>query len=290
MKESIFDRKVSVYNGVADNKGIVTSLRAFLTSLNHKDEILHLRTLTDKKERNEIKRKLPMCTISGVFQPTRKTDNLKEHSGLICIDIDAGDNEELKDLENVKAELSKLKEIAYLSLSVSGNGLFAIIPLEYPSYHKQQFEQLKLDFLKLGITIDTACGDVTRMRCMSYDKHPYINESAVPYTGYHTEKKVSYRRKDYTDDKMSAVAKYCDLIESNHIDITSNYKDWVRVAGAFASLGEDGRIFFHICSRQNSGYKVKECDKKFDNLLKTGNKLNIETFLYICSHEYRLKI
>jgi hypothetical protein len=290
MENNIFKKQISVYNGATDNKGVITSLGVFLRADNHRDEILRLRTMPDKEARNEIKRKLPMATISGVFEPTRKADNLKQHSGLICIDIDAADNDGLMDVEQVKAELSKLKQVAYISVSVSGRGLFAIIPLAFPTYHKRQFEQLKRDFLKIGITIDAACGDVTRMRCISYDEFPYYNPDAVPYEGYYVEP-IRYERRSYGNDvTMASVSRYCELIERNHIDITASYNDWMRVAAAFASLGEEGREFFHLCSRQNADYKFSDADKKFDNLLKQVKEINIETFFYICRHEYGLKI
>ena len=70
-----------------------------------------------------------MACISGIFQPTRKAENLVKHSGLICVDIDRQDNLQIDNWDEVKQELSKLPQIAYASLSVSGNGYFVTIPL-----------------------------------------------------------------------------------------------------------------------------------------------------------------
>jgi hypothetical protein len=39
--------------------------------------------------------------------------------------------------------------------------------------HKQHFEALKKCFEKLGIILDKACGDITRLRCCSYDENAY---------------------------------------------------------------------------------------------------------------------
>lgn len=221
--KDIFDTEVSCYNGVKDVFGKTCSLRSFLFDTKHIPEIEKLRSLPTKAERNEIKKRLPMACISGVFKPTRKAENLVRHSGFICIDFDRQDNLEIENWDEVKQELSKLNYIAYASLSVSGTGYFAIIPLKYPAYHKGQFEKLKRDFAKWGLTIDPACGDVTRMRCLSYDPHPYINPDAVPYEGYYVEPKPFINYQYSGDGVLDKVAKCCERIEANGIDITGDY-------------------------------------------------------------------
>lgn len=282
MKKNIFDIEISVYNGVRDVYGATCKLSTFLFSKKHIKEIEYLRTLTAKEKRNEIKKRLPQACISGVFKPTRKADHLVRHSGFICVDIDRNDNQEIENWNELKQELAKLPQIAFISLSVSGNGYFAIIPLKYPDYHKMQFEQLKKDFEKIGIVIDHACGDVSRMRCMSYDENPYINPDAEPYEGYYVEPRTIVNFQCSGEAVVDKVAKCCERIEANGIDITGDYQSWFSIGCALASLGESGRQFFHVCSRQNKSYKCAECDKKFSNLLHTGRKIGIGTFFEIC--------
>ena len=282
MKQDIFDTEVSIYNGVRDVYGTTCKLRTFLFDKKHVSEIERLRSLPTKEERNAIKRRLPQACISGIFQPTRKADNLVRHSGLICVDVDRKDNQDIDNWAYLKQELSKLPQVAYISLSVGGNGYFLILPLRYPQFHKQQFEQLKRDFNKMGITIDPACGDVTRMRCLSYDHEPYINPDAVLYEGYYVGPKpfISYQYSG--NDVLDKVAKCCERIEANSIDITGDYQSWFTVGCALASLGEQGRQFFHVCSGQNPKYNREESDKKFTNLLRTGKRIGIGSFFEIC--------
>lgn len=284
MKQDIFDTEVSIYNGVRDVYGTTCKLGAFLFDEKHVSEIEHLRTLPTKEERNAIKKRLPQACISGIFQPTRKSDNLVKHSGLICLDVDRKDNQDIDNWADLKQELVKLPQVAYISLSVSGNGYFVIIPLRYPDYHKGQFEQLKRDFSKMGIIIDPACGDVTRMRCLSYDPHPYINPEAVPYEGYYVEPKPSINYLYSGDGVLDKVAKCCERIEANGIDITGDYQSWFTVGCALASLGEQGRQFFHVCSSQNPKYNRAETDKKFTNLLRTGKRIGIGSFFEMCKN------
>ena len=251
----IFQTHISVYNGVTDNTGTRMPLGTFLFCKEYKDDILRLRAVFDKEKRNALKRSLPQATISGVFSPTRAKNNLSQHSGLMCVDIDAKDNPDILDWETLKQDLSVLPQIAYCALSVSGKGLFLVIPLRYPEKHLQQFRQLQIDFRKMGIMIDSACSDITRLRCLSYDEHPIINENATLYEGVYVEKPKHKSFPTcfiYEGENTSAeVAVCCRKIQQCGIDITASYDDWLKVGCALATLGENGRSLFHICSQQN---------------------------------------
>lgn len=283
----IFQTHISVYNGVTDNTGTRMPLGTFLFCKEYKDDILRLRAVFDKEKRNALKRSLPQATISGVFSPTRAKYNLSQHSGLICVDIDAKDNPDILDWETLKQDLSVLPQIAYCALSVSGKGLFLVIPLRYPEKHLQQFRQLQIDFRKMGIMIDSACSDITRLRCLSYDEHPIINENATLYEGVYVEKPKHKSFPTcfiYEGENTSAeVAVYCRKIQQCGIDITASYDDWLKVGCALATLGESGRSLFHICSRQNAKYNAAKTDKMFTDLLRRNyQQVNIGTFFWMC--------
>lgn len=283
----IFQTHISVYNGVTDNTGTRMPLGTFLFCKEYKDDILRLRAVFDKEKRNALKRSLPQATISGVFSPTRAKNNLSQHSGLICVDIDAKDNPDILDWETLKQDLSVLPQIAYCALSVSGKGLFLVIPLRYPEKHLQQFRQLQIDFRKMGIMIDSACSDITRLRCLSYDEHPIINENATLYEGVYVEKPKHKSFPTcfiYEGENTSAeVAVCCRKIQQCGIDITVSYNDWLKVGCALATLGESGRSLFHICSRQNAKYNAAKTDKMFTDLLRRNyQQVNIGTFFWMC--------
>lgn len=283
----IFQTHISVYDGVTDNTGTRMPLGTFLFCKEYKDDILRLRAVFDKEKRNALKRSLPQATISGVFSPTRAKNNLSQHSGLICVDIDAKDNPDILDWETLKQDLSVLPQIAYCALSVSGKGLFLVIPLRYPEKHLQQFRQLQIDFRKMGIMIDSACSDITRLRCLSYDEHPIINENATLYEGVYVEKPKHKSFPTcfiYEGENTSAeVAVCCRKIQQCGIDITASYDDWLKVGCALATLGESGRSLFHICSRQNAKFNAAKTDKMFTDLLRRNyQQVNIGTFFWMC--------
>jgi len=281
------DIQISVYRGVRDTKGHISTLSDFLSNVEY-DAIQELRSCSDPGKRKRIKLSLPQATISGIFSPTRAAENLVRHSGLICVDIDKKDNLHLGNLDTlIEDTLSRIDEVAYASRSVSGNGYFVIIPLKYPEAHKAHFEKLVRDFAALDIVIDRACGDVSRLRCQSYDLHQYINLEAKPYEGlYHKPKPIrpvfSYNLSDI--DAEDKVAGLCRIISQQHIDLTANYEDWMKIGAALSSLGESGRQWFHLCSAQNGKYNAAECDRKFNNLLRSNRRIGIGTFFYLCNN------
>ncbi len=273
------DKTVSIYQSVADNKGATTTLRKFLFSDKYRKEVEHIRTISDKEQRNELKKKLPLVTVSGIFEPTRSSNNLKEHTGLICIDIDGSDNTHIKNFSELKAQLSNIKEVLFCAVSVSGNGYFAIVPIKNPNKHREHFIAMQEDFKSLGINIDVACKDVTRLRGYSYDPQPYVNEDAEIYTGlFIPEKKYYVPQCDQSNDNISKIV---DIACKNHIDMTDSYSDWFNIGCALASeLGESGRNHFHAISSISDKYKYAECDKKYNECLKT-NRIGIGTFFSI---------
>src|SRR5690554_6670954 len=84
-------------------------------------------------------------------------------------------------------------------------------------------------------------------------------------------------------DNNSDVEKIIKNIEANQIDIAPNYNDWINIGFAFADeFGESGRSLFHRVSQYHSGYNTKECDKQFDNCLKSkGQGVSLKTFFFL---------
>ena len=287
MNNSIFDRKISWFSSMFDREPKEITLGEFLAMGDkYREQIERLRTLINKTERNAIKYNLPQATISGMFSGGRKAENLVQHSGLICIDIDKKDNPAVPDFDKlIDNEFSKLEEVAYASRSVGGKGYFVIIPLQYPKQHRAQFEQLRIDFGKKGIAIDSACSDVCRLRCLSYDENPYINENSVAYNGVHHKPKAVPRPfypRSHADDTDERVFECCQYIARNHIDMTDDYADWISIGMALATLGEEGREYFHVVSSQNPKYDHRETDKKFDDFLRSSGRIGIGTFFHYC--------
>ena len=142
------------------------------------DVIARIRMTDDKDERGRLKlRKLPCATISATFGSRSRDipleERLMQYNSLMVLDFDG-----VADVEDSKKRLADVPYIYYAGLSVSGKGLFAIVPLDTDDYrmHKVFFEALQDEMLQMGFVVDKACSDVTRLRVLSYDPAPYVNE------------------------------------------------------------------------------------------------------------------
>ena len=281
--KSLFDTKISYYANVRDNVGTEISLRDFLFCDQYREQIEHIRSIKDEDVQKSLKKQLPLATISGTFAPIRLAENLVTHSNLLCIDIDKKDNMDVDWFDDLKHEWHNIPQILYAGHSIRGKGWFAIFRIAYPDKHTAHFDALQRDFASSGLVIDRACKDVSRMRFISYDPEPYVNEDATLYTKVWVEPKPTYHVSYSGGDDIEQIEKCCRIITDRGIDITSDYNDWFRVGAALASLGEPGRSLFHMVSSQSEKYKAAETDKKFDNFLRSVNSIKKGTFFRICS-------
>lgn len=177
-KKSVLDKTVSRFASATHTAPENESLLDWLIEPKGRFWFLvnQIRASSDKYQRDQFKKQLPCITPSGVFNERRKA-GLVQHSGLIAFDIDnIGDS-----AEDIKTTLSEIPNIAYCGLSVSGRGLWGLIPISDASKHEAHFRAIELAFAGIGVTIDKACKDVSRLRFYSYDNEAYINHNAVVF-------------------------------------------------------------------------------------------------------------
>lgn len=142
-------------------------------------------TLEDKTKNEalvkQLKVRLPAGIISGVAQGGIGQDDICQRNGVISIDIDAKDNPSVHDWEAMKRELAELPFVAYVGISVSGLGIFALIPVLDPMRHKQHFDALERDFAARGLVLDKAPKNISSKRFVSFDPAPVWNTEAEVY-------------------------------------------------------------------------------------------------------------
>lgn len=295
---SIFDVRCSVYRSAKDRIGTGDmTIAEFLLGERWKEPVLRLRDMVaeygplEAKKHEDYKltkQQLPGATLSGLFS-RRKGDCLIQHTGFVAIDIDLGDNTSIGNFGTILRTLRHRAEVAMYMRSCSGTGYFALIPLAYPEHHKEQFRALQKEYAAMGIVLDNACSDITRIRFASYDEHPYVNEQAIPYMGVDLGSQTLAPRAavygghvDSMDSKVQAVETLVSKLEMHHIDITDSYNDWYRIGFALANLPNPiGRQMFHRVSAICKKYNPQECDKKFDTLQRP-EKIGLGTFFHIC--------
>lgn len=282
------DIQVSAFRNAwsADNP-VTVSLMAWLTSDKHMDRIQQIRATEDKKARSELKKKLPAITPSGIFS-RHDAASLLLHSGLVQFDVDY-----VTDPVAMKREISKIINVAYCGLSVSGMGVWGLIPISSPADHEGHYRALKEDFARIGIKIDSACQDVCRLRFKSYDPDGYFNPSAKLYSRIIRPvppPPPKYPRPTDESSTRSKVEKILSLMSAHSIDVTADYaEEWLPIISALANeFGEGGRSYAHEVSRFNQNYRPGETDRLFEYCLKARYKYTIGTFFEI-AQRYGLK-
>lgn len=252
-----------------------------------------VRQTENHEERKKKKSHLPSFTPSGLFENLFEGAQPKIYSGFMCIDIDKDHNPNM-DAETVKWELAKISQVAYCGLSVSGQGLFLLIPIETPECYRQHYEYFS-DMLMyhFGLKADNACKNIGRLRVASYDKNPHINLNAKVLKRMKEEPQMTQRpiyqnptytnRVPFSNSTADNVDRYIQHLLTHHIDITNDYNTWFKIGCAFADeFGEAGRERFHYVSSMHQKYTRAECDNKFNDILKIVPRTTIGSFFYIC--------
>ena len=247
-------------------------------------QIEAIRNETDKEKRKHLKSTtIPAATICATFH-TREgavelADRIKHYNSLVVIDLD-----NITDIDTSRQKVQQLPYVLYCATSVSGNGLYAIIPIDNTDYtrHSTYVKALENEFASIGLQADTACRDVTRLRILSHDPNPYINKQCLIYSLPETSEPETYKPTSTAQDELHTQIESCiRQWEEKQIPL-DEYNEWTTMGMALSSLGEPGREYFNRISRFSSKYSPEICNKKYNDLQRTTRTLNIGTFFYKC--------
>lgn len=257
----------------------------------YKKQTAQLRSIEDKKEATKFKcQAFDFACFSGTFTQ-RNEAGLIEHSGLLCIDFDnIPDKEKLREKLLTDPNLSTV----LLFTSPSGTGLKWIVQIDGATRltHLQYFQAIE-NYIRIRhqINIDASGKDVARPCFLPYDPECYFNQYPVkkqfdlktwlPATPK-TEVQPVKRTPTTGPGRQPTVEDIIQQIEANQLDLTANWKDWIKIGFAFASeYNEAGREYFHRVSRFYENYSPVDCDKQFDKCLKSGKTgVGIRSFFW----------
>lgn len=232
------------------------------------------------KYSNEIafkksKAKLPAVTISGDFKTRDKNvdlkHRLKQHSGMICIDVDKKDNVKMRAGDLVD------KDCLAQFTSCSGEGIkiiYKCTPVKSAEEHRRIYDAVMERLQKKAIRLkaDPIVKSISSLQYVSYDAdlfyHPATKLIVKPLPPIKREKQKP------SEDKAKELAQLNAYIDAlGNKDVTKDYENWMLVLFGIAySLGESGRAAMHrICSNY-SDYSELECDEKFDSCLERNTE------------------
>jgi hypothetical protein len=242
-----------------------------------------IRATEDKKERDRLKKSLPCFQPSGIFS-RRAADGLKEHSHLLMFDIDPGQNPGLNEQTAPlwRDRIAGLQEVAYCALSVSGKGVWGVVPISNPEHHKEHFAALEADFAGWGITIDAACKNVAHLRFWSHDPAAYINESAAVYTKLifpqptYTQSTTAQRWGESRPDDLTKQA--AEYLIKNRVSLECTYDSFMRIAFACKyEWGEPGKDIaldiLHACTTFAASNTARNFDTLWKNIRRGSGKV-----------------
>ena len=295
-KSNPLDVEVSCYNGASDNIGTPIMLKDFLFTDRFKSVADDIRQKATPEERHEYKKtkvhEIPAITISGLFN-VRESKGLVSPSGLMCIDIDHKDNTP-EIMTKVPSILKSLPYVCYSAKSISGDGYFAIVPIENPYHLRQHYLALEEEMKSYGIIIDKSCKDITRLRFATYDDEYYYNPSASSFY-LEVDSTLPLNRKQSkqfisssTHSDEDRVKYEIEFLKNNCISLPDDYETWFKLAMSLnSSLGENGRKYFHELSSLSNKYDKYECDNQYDEVVNHysgDNEVSLGTFFHIVNN------
>lgn len=174
----ILDKKVTYFRGTRDIEvGGTWTIRETLKAIkngNYNEPIKKLRAGDE-----EIKKNLPTVAVHGLFEYERKKKDFYEASGLIILDIDDVEEEEIEETKQMIMDDSD--HVVAVMTSPSGNGIKALYyvqpELVTADNYRQIGKQIITDFDTYG-NVDFL--SVTDCLIMTSDSKILINEEATP--------------------------------------------------------------------------------------------------------------
>lgn len=283
-RHNVLDVDISFFENNKQKEGKTINLYEYLTDRNNEykskygqiiDKIRQAKTEGEKKKL-KAELNVPCATISCLTGKDKS--EIIGYNSLICIDIDKQDN--TRSIADIYKDICKLKYVAYAGKSVSGKGIFCIIPISSDKdKFKQHFLALKEEFEQMGIVVDKNCSNINRLRYYSYDDNKYINPNANLYSKTkEIEINVSktFNNEIGKDENEKTIIKIINILQANkdkiknnkNLDITYSYNNWYRIGAAIANtFGQDGFKYFNAISELSTKYNLYECKDKYDELL-----------------------
>ena len=247
-----------------------------------------VRALTNPDQIKAAKKQVPAVSPSCIFTGKHSSANVKEHTGILCLDLDGKENPRIAQ-PAARARVYADQFTFAGHVSVSGSGICLYVQIE-PEQHEAAFLQLEVYFRQAwGVITDPQCKNVSRLRFASYDPAVYRNTEARPFITrkqrFNKDRQRARRSVDRPpfQDSGQYFEEILSQILAAGFDLTGSHADWVKVGFAIASgYGEAGRQYFHELSQFHPQYKPAETDRQFTRCLQTRVAgVTISTFFYM---------
>lgn len=260
--------KISLYNGnisAVEKPDEDITVNDFLNKIRFgtwRELSERIAAIKDKKSRNAEKKKLlPYVTPGGVFN-TRRDADIASPSGLIGMDFDGIQPEELQ------GHIEMLRQDVYtyaIFKSVSATGFCVFVKID-SSRFLDAFLALEKYYLDTyGLFCDTSCKNISRARFVTYDPDAFQNEKAKQFKNYLPKKpapkppEIVYTKTDFS--------RLVQQIKERGVDLTNSaYERFYRIAfGLIDEFGDTAEAleYFHHISSASDKYRPENTEKQF---------------------------
>lgn len=226
MNISIFRK----FNEVVEIKSIPEILQDIKDG-KYENEVLKIRELAManmKEEADNLKKRLLAFTPSGLYEGGRKPEFLKEYSGLIVLDIDKLNPDQVNTLFLLAIGL----DYTYSCFrSPSGLGLKILVKVSTQLDQHVNSYNLVADFYEkeLGISIDRSGKDVSRLCFMSYDPDLYFNSDSLTFEFPESDIQIPEPDQTCESDFTSAFQKCVEFTDQKEDYASGNRNNYVHL-------------------------------------------------------------
>lgn len=296
----LMQTKVSYLENVYTKQTTEITLKEALTT--KAEEVIplqeELRQLQAKEEIQAYKRNnLPLFSPSVLFSPDGTTaNNIKQVNNIICIDIDAQDNNYIS-AQQMKEIVKNIPYVFFAQTSASGKGIFCLIQIKDKNKFKEHFNALYELFKQHNLNIDKQCNDLNRKRFISYDEQPYITRNAIIFEDIKEISNTNIPIKEVKEvvitkqfpsnwvnlnDKQKAeyIADYCI---NNNILLNKNHKDTLKLCSIYSSIFADDDKGLDYCIKlrqQRKGIDENKLTSTYYNCSKLDYAINTLVTMY----------
>lgn len=290
-----FSEPVSCFQTVMSKDPVTITLASWITGIinpTSEAELKRVRLVEEYRKTGDKKLKLKIPAFCpGALMKSRdaslpEDDRILHLTGWMQFDIDAQDNPDMGNADQLRDALSNITYTAFCSISTSGKGVWGLIKVKNVKDFKACFEQLKKDYQFLGIKLDpTKGGNPTDLRYYSYDPKAYVAKSLRFYDrkSEPPKRKVSGTVKAFSHkDNWEQVSAMVGEVNQQGVDIAPDYDRYMKLAFSFANeFGENGRELFHHACEPSRKYVPKEADAQYSRCLQAkSSKSTIGTFYH----------
>lgn len=270
-------RIISIFDNAKTDKQSQLTINDYFAGIQSgrwQDEVLQYRAGKLQKV------SLHSVTVSGFFVG-RKDADLKEHSGILVVDID--DKDQSIQMSQIREQLCEIPELIAIHYSAGGKGLAVYFHIKKDK-HFESFEAItKMLINDYGIIPDMHCGNIGRLRFVSFDPELHLNYGASVWNYFEAKEnrvnETAYNFHIYSENDIEYIL---GQIRERSLNICPDYYSWLRVGFGLASrLGESGRGVFKVISSYYGSNQKIDVDKQYDRCLKAGKEgVTIKSFFY----------